>query len=525
VNIHWVDRGRQVLPHAGAVAWRLLVAVAILEVVYLMVANVVLKTSLLKDFAASSDDLRVDYSSAHSVLPGRVEVRDLRVRFHDRNVEFLISVDEGSLDVSLHELAVRRFHALRVDAKKVGYRMRHKVSRVGKEGPRLAAYPPIPGFKDPPLYEKGQTTPAPPIPDEEYDLWDVQVEGVHAEVAEVWILEYRYQGPGLATGSFRVKPARYYEVTGATLDLRGGTLTLGADTVAKQATLAIDCTVTGSDPQKLHGLEPLRHVFSGVRGRLSGMDLAFLDAYLHPRLEATAQGAASLELDLRVERGLFTSGSRLELTSTDARFSTGPVNVSGPVAIGLSSPPRATDGKTPFEILVHSRHLAVDPPKGKAASVENVELRATFTPDLTRPVQLVSASLAPLRAKVADLGAIRRLLPEVREFPDIGGRASLTLQGSKSGAEPIQGELELTLSDATLGVGGSRTLPWNATLVSNDVVADVSGNRSVRGTVVLRVDRTSALLPLVSRSSRARHSFEDWASACWSSGRSTRKLS
>jgi hypothetical protein len=500
VTNHWIDRGRQVLPHAGAVAWRLLVAVAVLEISYLVLANVVLKTSLLKDFAATSDDLRVDYSSAHSVLPGRIEVRDLRVRFHDRNVEFLISVAKGTLDVSLHELAVRRFHALRVDAEKVSYRMRHKVSRVGKEGPRLAAYPPIPGFRDPPLYEKGEDKPAPPIPDEKYDLWDVKVEGVHAEVAEVWILEYRYQGPGLATGSFRVKPTRYYDVTDATLDVHGGTLSLGPVIVAKQANLAIDCTVTGSDPRRLHGLEPLRHVSAGVRGKLEGTDLAFLDAYLGPHLEATARGPASLELDLRIERGLFTPGSRVELASSDARVEKGPLHVTGPVTIGLSRPSKVAEPSEPFEIMFRSPHLAIQPPKGAAASVKDIDLRGAFTPDLTQPVRLVRASLAPLRAEVADLGALRRSIPAGRDLPEISGRALLALQASKSGNEPIRGALALELTDATLTVGGARTLPWNATLASDDVVAEISDTQSVRGTVALRLDRASALLPLVTSS-------------------------
>lgn len=504
MTTRWLDRGRKLLPYAVAVAWRLVAVVLALEVVYLIVANVVLKTSLLKDFAARGDDLRVDYASAYSVLPGRIEVEDLEVRFHDRNVEFSISVERGTLDVSLHELAARRFHALRVDGRSVSYRMRHKVLSVGKNGPRLAAYPPIPGFADPPLYAKGEDQPAPPIPDEEYDLWEVKVDDVRAEVSEVWILEHRYQGPGLATGAFRIKPARYYEVNGTRLALDGGTLKLGEALVAREVRLSIDCTVTGSDPRKLRGLEPLRHVFAGVRGQLEGTDLSFLDAYLAPRLAAGARGSARADIDVRVEQGVLAPGSRVELTSSGAKVETAAVKVAGPLRLGLFRAAKPPGPRSPFEVVARSPRLDVDLPGGATVRLENVELGAALTPDLTQPIGLVRATLAPVKLSVADLGALRRSLPNARKLPELRGRAEGTLRASKEGREPIQGSFRLALRDATLATQGSRSLPWNATVESEDVTVAFRSDPAVAGSVVLHVDRASALLPLVSSSSVVR---------------------
>ncbi len=493
--------GRGVAPHAIAVAWRLALVAALLELLYVLAANVALKTSLLKDYAARGDDLRVDYTSAYSVIPGRIEVRGLRVRFHDRNVEFLIGVEQGTLDVSLHELAMRRFHALRVDGKKVSYRMRHKVTRVGAEGPRLAAYPPIPGFADPPLYAKGEDRPAPPIPERDYHLWDVKVEGVHAEVAEVWVLEYRYRGPGLATGSFRVKPARYYDVPRATLELSGGSLTLGDRVVAKEARLAIDCRVSGSDPNRLQGLEPIRNIWAGARGRFEAMDLAFLDAYLGPRLGASADGRARLDVELRVEQGVVAAGSSIELVSTDARFAVASLRGSGPVAIGLHRPARPAGANAPFELSWRSERLDLGVSgAGGTPRLENVDLRSAFTPDLTRPVELVRAELGPTRLVVPDLGELERALPFARRLPELSGRALLVVQAEKQGAGPVRGGFLLSLADASVTVGGRRTLPWNATLKSVDLEGRASEAPALRGTLALHVDRSSALLPLVSPS-------------------------
>jgi hypothetical protein len=495
----WLHEGRRALPHVSAVAWRLILAVALLEFVYVAVASVVLKTSLLKDFAARGDDLAVDYRSAYSVLPGRIEVEGLRVRFHDRNVEFLIAVEDGTLDVSLHELFVRRFHALRVDGRQVSYRMRHKVMGVGKEGPRLAAYPPIPGFRDPPLYAKGEDLPAAPIPDEKYALWEVKVEGVRAEVAEVWILEYRYRGSGLATGAFHIQPAREYDVERATLDLYGGTLTLGDRAVAKKTTLAIECSVVESDPRRLSGLDPLRNVNASVRGRLEQMDLAFLDAYLLPRLGAAAGGRGVLDLDVRVERGVLSPGTGVKLAFADARLTVSDLVAKGAGAFELVRP-RAGEPKTPFELRFRSERLDLGVGKGEGARVDHLELGIAVTPDLAESPRPVRAWLAPVRVQVPELAAFGRALPSARELPEVRGRAVLVARASKDGAGPIRGEFRTELSNATLAVGGDRTLPWNASLSSENVEAHLSGRPQFDATLLLHVDQSSAFLPLLSSS-------------------------
>ncbi len=103
------------LPHVWAVVWRLWATLAALEFAYLTFANVTLLTPLLQKIA-KSDDILVRYAWAYSLLPGRVVDRNLNVRVEDHNIQFLVALERGSLDVSLHELLRKRFHALRVDA-------------------------------------------------------------------------------------------------------------------------------------------------------------------------------------------------------------------------------------------------------------------------------------------------------------------------------------------------------------------------------------------------------------------------
>ena len=79
-----------------------------------MVANAIVATPLLVRLVNSSPNHDLRYQSAWTIWPGRVHVRDLRVRFQDYNVEVLISAEKAELDVSLYELAFRKFHASRV---------------------------------------------------------------------------------------------------------------------------------------------------------------------------------------------------------------------------------------------------------------------------------------------------------------------------------------------------------------------------------------------------------------------------
>jgi hypothetical protein len=513
------------------VCWRLLATLAALEFAYLTLANLTLLTPLLQK-VATSGDIMVRYDWAYSIVPGRVVVRNLRFRVQDHNVQFLVAVERGTLDVSLLELASKHFHALRLDADDVSYRMRHKVSRVGKEGPRLAAYPPIEGFSDPPLFEG---PPSPPISDADYNLWDVRIEGITAHVKEVWILEYRYRGAGLARGNFHVKPARWYEVYPASLELEGGELTLGGVPVARRAYVLIDCKVDGSDTQKLSGMEPFQKIHGAVRGRFEGTDLAFLDAYLEPHAGISATGSADVALDARLERGVIAPGTKIEIHSADAAYGNKHWRVKGASSYSVAVPPGQTGA--PVELGVRAERLVAEESTGKHSppSLEHLDARLAVTSDVTKPLRVVSAEVAPLTLKLPDLGWISALDDGL---PRLAGNAELDLQGrrdaqgrwqgsAKARANSVDFKLQkldargdlraethvvstpdaasfsfshsrIDLRQAQLGTGGHRTAPSSLNVASDDLVLrPKDDSKRLTGTVTAHADDARALLPLV----------------------------
>jgi hypothetical protein len=121
--------------------WRKLVAgllgiVALLATSYLVVANVFLQTRLLRNIVTvsparfaidgASTDLTLEYSSAYSILPGRVHVEGLRMRGRERSVEWFFALDRADVSISLVDLLRRSFRATTVRSSGLaGWRFEH----------------------------------------------------------------------------------------------------------------------------------------------------------------------------------------------------------------------------------------------------------------------------------------------------------------------------------------------------------------------------------------------------------------
>ena len=91
---------------ATAVAKSIAFATFAVYVVYLVAANVVLRTRLLRGWLRADDGgLVVTYGSARSLFPGRIVLDDLAIRFRDEQLEMWIGLDHATVDVDLAALA------------------------------------------------------------------------------------------------------------------------------------------------------------------------------------------------------------------------------------------------------------------------------------------------------------------------------------------------------------------------------------------------------------------------------------
>lgn len=300
-------------PVAQRVALTLLVTVAAFAVVYLIAANVILRTRVLRDIVSEGDNIELDYASAYSVWPGLVHIRSLSLEVQDYGMQFAVLVDSGSVKVSLHDLLFKRFHATRVDLQGLAFRFRTKVQPSEASSPRVAAFPAIAGFPDPPVLDGPKPA---PTPDAEYDLWHIALDDVRAELRELWFMEFRYLGAGrVARGGFRVQPGRAFAIYPARVLLEPGALSVGDAIAVQRLELELEGYVDHTDVRQVEGAALAEKVFGRIALNAHGIQLAAFDPRAGER-QPRVVGDADLSLAASVSAGRIDPDGQAEL-STD----------------------------------------------------------------------------------------------------------------------------------------------------------------------------------------------------------------
>src|SRR5579872_7426712 len=105
--------------------------------------NVFVRTRLFRNLiSADPDAILVDYSSAYSIWPGRIEVRNLHIRGRDSNIEWILVLDRCSFAVQFRDFLHRRFHAEDVRGDGLSLRVRQREPSFTPD--KAAALPPVP---------------------------------------------------------------------------------------------------------------------------------------------------------------------------------------------------------------------------------------------------------------------------------------------------------------------------------------------------------------------------------------------
>lgn len=498
-----------------------------LQLVYLAAANLLLKTQAIQRAVASSPGFVLEFADAYSLWPGHVHVRDLSLRVEDYNVQFEVALDQADVDIALGELPFKKFHITRLSAQGTRFRMRHKLIAVGEDVERVAAYPPIKGFADPPYFVGVRE---PPTPDADYDLWSVRIQNVIAQVSELWVMEYRFQGRGLARGSFVVQPERWVQVEPASLTFEQGTLRLGSHLVAQQMRGQIACDIPDMHVQASEGVQVLREILATAHLELQGGNLDFLQAYLARLGEVRYGGRAQWLIDANVARGVVQPGTRVELRATPGELHHPWASLAGDVMLSLGRRSEAQE-----------LELAVAAPRLLASSARSTEPAPILTGlagslklrgvDLKQELSLgtagvaLSSGRAPSLSWFAPKGTALSGSAEVAfelardEKGALSGSTRVSLKQaelrhedlwfaadaeSALGFQRASGASALELHQATLQVrnarvrtGDKHSEPFAATVDASGMQLDPNHGGVATGSLRLRVSSTEALLPLL----------------------------
>jgi hypothetical protein len=301
--------GRRILAVFGAA---LSLALGVLAC-YFIAANLLIRTQLLRYLINDGpESTSVEYSSAFSPWPGRLQVSDLRIR--DRGVasEWMIALDEGRAHVGLFDLLRGRFHPTHIRGKGLVILVRSRLTPEEATPGRLLVIPPIPGFPDPPLREPGQKSPPPD--GSEWTIWleEVDVDGVR----EIWVDEYHYTGDATLMGGMLLHPRRRFEVFPASLEVRNGILRVNEETLAGSVRAILSAVIQPYNLREESGDAVLKFLTGSGRATGKIESIHFLNGILDtpPSLRLKG-GTGTLQADLSLDHG--TGKGALEFSAKE----------------------------------------------------------------------------------------------------------------------------------------------------------------------------------------------------------------
>ncbi len=307
--------------------WLILLFAAIaIAVVSCAAIHVVVSTHLLRKWVNSDpEELLLDYDTASSWIPGEIRIRGLRLRGSDPNVQWFFRMEKATISISLLDLLHKQFHATRVRAEGLVFRLREKQKKSELSAAHVARLPSIPGFSDPPL-----TSPAKEPPRlserEKRRFWSVHVENLVADpTPDIWIEIYRFRGRARVTGGFTLRPHVRASIGPAAVEFLSGDFLLApSEPMLSAASGHGDCVIDPYAPDEVRGPEVWRKISGSIRTRGRIEDLRCLNHYLRhapePRLSG---GGGKADVTFRFDHGIGRGGADFEVGRVAARYSDG----------------------------------------------------------------------------------------------------------------------------------------------------------------------------------------------------------
>jgi hypothetical protein len=412
---------------------------------YLLAANVVLRTHLLRGWLSKDEkELKVEYRSAWSFFPGHVTARDLTFRYSDSNIQMYIALDRANVRFDPFALLDHTVRISKLEAEGATFLFRLKQESVEGSEARIAAFPPIDGFASPPVEHKVQK---PPIPDAEYKLWTVELSDVTAALREVWTMEFRYRGDATLSGGFHLKPRRELWVYPSVMLTNGGLLSLGDRDLIRGGEGRLEVQIDPYDTREFKGAEMLRNLSARVHQRGDLVLPAIAETYKPTGSEITVErGVGPLAIDAVVEHGVVRPETRVTFHTDAVDVKTPPFAVHSDLdVVGRGE----MLGERPSIVIETDVAHAVATPQ---LDVHGVHALLDFAnADLSVPFAISRLSGSVKSAHAGNLHAWQPLAPKNVVFDR--GAATASAHGDYHGGA-LDGRVDLALDKVGMSIGG-----------------------------------------------------------------------
>ena len=440
------------------------IALASVYAAYLLVANVILRTHLLRGWlSADANSLLLDYGSARSLFPGRVVVHDLRLRHGDRAVQMSVHIDRVSLDIDLLSLAQHTALMRHVKAEGVEYRLRQRLDSLeGSEG-RARAFPIIEGFPASPLAAL-----QPPLKEGKPHPWTIEISELEATVREVWTMEYHFRGAALLTGGFHIEPKQIVQVFPSTMHASDGTLLLGEEELVTGGDWTLDAAVDPFAPDQAKGASVLRFMSFAVHQHGGVVTIKPIGHTYLPSDLALDDGSGPIGIDVRVDHGIVQAGSRFTYAADRATFRGGALAISSDLDVVAE----VDASESPHIVATaRSKHGTLTP----ATDLSDLHAELTLhSLDATAPIVIDRLSGALGAARTADLrtwNAIHQLHDTHISFT--GGAATVSARGDYEGGA-LTGHVDTKMDRVGLATPGPFSVVCSGTSSTDVKSADVA---------------------------------------------------
>ena len=393
---------------AAKAALAALCALALVELAWLIIANVALALQLPARLVGQSANVKLGYARAWSLYPGDLRVRGLWLHVESSGHRVDVDAEHAHAGVDLFALPGRRFRTRWLEASGI-------VVRVHEEQHALHA---------------AEAGAAP-------ERWSAQLDEVELrEVRELRLGWAHVQGIGRARGRAFISANRI-DVGPVAFDLGTGQVHVANQLLADWVGVHGRITISPFDPRSVKAGAILERISgrADVRANVAGLDA--LDAAM-PWLNARGEG--DMQASVVVSHGVLAHGTTAELRLHDAQMTLGPATFAGALEGSLSV---KGSRETLAEAQLERLEISIRDQPSVRVHDGAIDLTVHFAaPALRGPLPPARASLR-VRDVRLDLAALSALLPPQLEIR----LGEATLDGSFDLGRRTEGQLHLMTNE------------------------------------------------------------------------------
>jgi hypothetical protein len=491
----------------------IVIALAAFEVIYVVVANLGLRSQFMSDqINRKPEKMLIQWSSATTYFPGVVHVEGFSMRNQSRKVQFYLEVREVRAVISLLKLPLKTLHIRNVNGTDVDFRLRSRLdfvrpadSESEEEAPKPIAgadfFPEIPGLTNPPdpkpeeLYPRKKKRRAP---------WTIRMGGVDIEGdILVAVDRLRLEGNGHVGGAMTFKLRESIRIRKATLDLRSTRLLIDSEVASDDLDLDVRSRWQPFPPKGAK----VPQIIAGVSGSFAIRGNLFEKGAVKARFVPglTTFGTGALDATLELKRGALQPGSGFTLQSDNFNARVMALDAHGSATVDGTTTRK--DGANVTDVRVEFDQFSLVDPSNASVGVEGagLSLDASWSDFvLFGGSQPTSVAIELPRTELLDVSVLAALLPPQENVSIVSGSGQVEGSLAIDASATAVGRVAVDAKDIDLIV---RDVPMHADLavLANLSQGDLEARRFEVSDTTVSVDNVVGKAP-----PKARKAPEPW---------------